>query len=228
MLAAPVIALAVIAAGPGGESAVYWATLAFVLYVSAALTDLLDGALARAWNVTSPLGATLDLLADKMIVAITLLALIYLHVTGDAAPSRFASGAVSRPIEAAGFVLLLLALPGRDLAVTALRARAAKTHSDGNARSSGNDDADLAASRSPPSGVVTSGLAPSGLAKAKTALVLTGLGLIIAAIWLASLGTALTIARIAYGAGWALLAVGAALSIWTAIDYWRTAKRAAG
>ncbi len=215
MLAAPLIALAVIAAGPGGESAIYWSTFAFVLYVSAALTDWLDGALARAWNVTSPLGATLDLLADKILVALTLLALIYLHVTGDADPGRFASGVVSRPIEAAGLVLLLLALTGRDLAVSVLRARAAKPGAD--ARATGGHDAGLA----------PASLAPSGLAKAKTALVMTGLGVLIAAIWLASLGPALMVARIGYGAGWALLAIGAALSIWTAFGYWRAAKHAA-
>lgn len=41
---------------------------AFVLFVSAALTDVLDGMIARRWNLRSRLGAILDPLADKTLM----------------------------------------------------------------------------------------------------------------------------------------------------------------
>ena len=47
-----------------------WAAL--VLFVSAALTDWLDGFLARAWKQESKLGAMLDPIADKAMVIIAL------------------------------------------------------------------------------------------------------------------------------------------------------------
>lgn len=40
-------------------------TLAFVLFVTAAVTDILDGMIARRWNQRSKLGAFLDPAADK-------------------------------------------------------------------------------------------------------------------------------------------------------------------
>ena len=50
-----------------------WAAL--VLFVGAALTDWLDGFLARAWKQESKLGAMLDPIADKAMVVIALLVL---------------------------------------------------------------------------------------------------------------------------------------------------------
>ena len=50
-----------------------WAAL--VLFVSAALTDWLDGFLARAWKQESKLGAMLDPIADKAMVVIALVVL---------------------------------------------------------------------------------------------------------------------------------------------------------
>ena len=49
--------------------------IAAVVFVLAALTDWLDGYLARQLNVISALGRTLDPIADKLLVATTLLAL---------------------------------------------------------------------------------------------------------------------------------------------------------
>ena len=51
-------------------------TAAFVIFTIAALTDFLDGAVARARNETSALGAALDPIADKLLVAAALLLLI--------------------------------------------------------------------------------------------------------------------------------------------------------
>lgn len=52
-----------------------WNVAAFVLFLSAALTDAVDGHLARRFGWTSPFGAWLDALADKALMAFTLLAL---------------------------------------------------------------------------------------------------------------------------------------------------------
>lgn len=80
-----------------------WANdLACIIFVIAALTDLLDGYLARKLGQTSQLGAFLDPVADKLMVAVVLVLLV----------ERDAS--------------LLLALPaaviiGREITVSALR-----------------------------------------------------------------------------------------------------------
>jgi cardiolipin synthase len=50
-----------------------WTALA--IYIAAAVTDFLDGYLARAWSQQSPLGRMLDPIADKLLVAAALLAL---------------------------------------------------------------------------------------------------------------------------------------------------------
>jgi cardiolipin synthase len=51
-----------------------WRWLALGLYIAAALTEYLDGYLARAWGQQSPLGRMLDPIADKLLVASCLLA----------------------------------------------------------------------------------------------------------------------------------------------------------
>ena len=49
---------------------------ACVLFVLAAITDWLDGHLARKWNQTSKFGAFLDPVADKLLVAVSLVMLL--------------------------------------------------------------------------------------------------------------------------------------------------------
>lgn len=49
---------------------------ACILFVIAAFTDWLDGYLARKWNQTSKFGAFLDPVADKLIVAVSLVMLL--------------------------------------------------------------------------------------------------------------------------------------------------------
>jgi CDP-diacylglycerol--glycerol-3-phosphate 3-phosphatidyltransferase len=55
-------------------SAAVFATLVFVL---ASVTDWLDGYLARKWNQTSPFGAFIDPVADKLIVVVALVLILY-------------------------------------------------------------------------------------------------------------------------------------------------------
>lgn len=52
--------------------------LATILFVAAAITDWLDGWLARRWNQTSAFGAFLDPVADKLMVCTALVMLVAL------------------------------------------------------------------------------------------------------------------------------------------------------
>ena len=76
--------------------------MAAVVFTAAALTDWLDGYLARRWGQTSPLGAFLDPVADKLMVAVALVLLV------EANPSP-------------EFALPAAVIIGREIAVSALR-----------------------------------------------------------------------------------------------------------
>lgn len=80
------------------------AVVAGWLYGATAVTDLLDGYLARKWNIESVFGKFLDPLADKLLVMALLL---YLTRMGRIAP------------------WIVVVLLGRELAITSLRAIAA-------------------------------------------------------------------------------------------------------
>jgi CDP-diacylglycerol--glycerol-3-phosphate 3-phosphatidyltransferase len=56
------------------ETAHIWATIIFIV---AAITDWFDGYLARKWNQTSPFGAFIDPVADKLIVVVALVMIVY-------------------------------------------------------------------------------------------------------------------------------------------------------
>lgn len=73
---------------------------AAVVFIAAALTDWLDGFLARLWNQTSAFGAFLDPVADKLMVAAALLQLLYV----DRIP-----------------LLVALVIIGREITISALR-----------------------------------------------------------------------------------------------------------
>ncbi|MEM9317820.1 MAG: CDP-diacylglycerol--glycerol-3-phosphate 3-phosphatidyltransferase [Pseudomonadota bacterium] len=73
LLASPAVALAfVLLPRPFAD----W--LALFLFVGAALTDWVDGVIARAWGQTSRFGAMLDPIADKAMVVIALAVLLAL------------------------------------------------------------------------------------------------------------------------------------------------------
>lgn len=68
--ATPVVMALVLLGGPGA------ALPAFVIFVVAAATDFLDGRIARARGEVSPLGVFMDLVADKVLVAGVLVAMV--------------------------------------------------------------------------------------------------------------------------------------------------------
>lgn len=87
-----------------------WAPLlATALFVLAALTDWLDGYLARRLNQASPFGAFLDPVADKLMVASALVLLI--------ADPRVYSMVLDHRL----FAVMVLIIIGREITVSALR-----------------------------------------------------------------------------------------------------------
>ncbi len=53
--------------------------LAVGIFIAAAVTDWADGWVARRYNLTSPFGAFLDPVADKLIVAVALILIVQRH-----------------------------------------------------------------------------------------------------------------------------------------------------
>ncbi|MFC0267566.1 CDP-diacylglycerol--glycerol-3-phosphate 3-phosphatidyltransferase [Kushneria aurantia] len=76
--------------------------VAALMFTTAAVTDWFDGYLARRWNQTTPFGAFLDPVADKLIVAVALGVLI----------EYYADLALTLP----GLVII-----GREIVISALR-----------------------------------------------------------------------------------------------------------
>jgi cardiolipin synthase (CMP-forming) len=76
--------------------------LCAILFVLAAITDFLDGYIARKYDAVTPLGAALDHSADKVLVTCVLVALAY--------------AALPMQLVAAAVIIL-----GRDIAVAGLR-----------------------------------------------------------------------------------------------------------
>lgn len=77
------------------------------IFAIAALTDYLDGYLARRWGQITPFGAFLDPVADKLIVAVSLVLLVAVHANATLAVPA-------------------LVIVGREIAVSALREWMAK------------------------------------------------------------------------------------------------------
>jgi CDP-diacylglycerol---glycerol-3-phosphate 3-phosphatidyltransferase len=111
---------------------------AFVLFVLAAVTDYIDGKLARDRNLETNLGRLLDPLADKVLLVATLIPMFVLQGTGpdglsasaamtllpaswrEPAPFTTAMGAIGLPWWVVGVVV------GRELYMTVFRQVAAR------------------------------------------------------------------------------------------------------
>ncbi len=94
------IPLVLLLLAEGTRRASFWATLVYVL---SAITDALDGWLARRQGLVSVLGKFLDPLADKLLVMATLVFMVYMG---------------RLPLLGSVAVIVLI---GRELAVTSLR-----------------------------------------------------------------------------------------------------------
>ena len=79
---------------------------AAIVFVLAAVTDWLDGFLARRMNLTSAFGAFLDPVADKLMVAVTLFLLVESHPEGWSSIVMAVTAAV---------------IVGREISISALR-----------------------------------------------------------------------------------------------------------
>lgn len=82
----------------------YWWSfpLSSVLFALAAVTDWLDGYVARRYNQSTPFGAFLDPVADKLMVAVALVLLVGVHGS-------------------AWFVIPAVVIVGREIVISALR-----------------------------------------------------------------------------------------------------------
>lgn len=79
-------------------------TLTLIIFLAAAITDLLDGYLARRWDQTTTVGTLLDPIADKLLISAALISLVQI----GAVPAWMA-----------------IIIVGREFAVTGLRSIAA-------------------------------------------------------------------------------------------------------
>ncbi|MCX5479562.1 CDP-diacylglycerol--glycerol-3-phosphate 3-phosphatidyltransferase [Kaistia geumhonensis] len=76
IVAVPLVVFCVV----GGRDA--WRWIALALFIAASITDYLDGYLARMWQQQSSIGRMLDPIADKVLVAACLLALVFERTIG--------------------------------------------------------------------------------------------------------------------------------------------------
>ncbi len=128
ILAAPFIAALPFIASPGAR------LVAFLLYVAAAVTDYLDGKLARTRNLITDLGRLLDPLADKLLLFATLVPMFVLMAPSSDAlvPTRAESIDAARmqfitPFGDVGLPWWIVAIViGREIFMTIFRQVAAR------------------------------------------------------------------------------------------------------
>lgn len=97
----------------GQEARGAWGHTAMGLFIAGALTDVLDGWLARRWNAVTAFGRVMDPFVDKVLV---LGAFVYL-----AALPSFAEGPLGGPMSTGVAAWMAVVLLARELLVTSLR-----------------------------------------------------------------------------------------------------------
>ncbi|MCS7337593.1 MAG: CDP-alcohol phosphatidyltransferase family protein [Verrucomicrobiae bacterium] len=111
--------------------AIFWQvpfndTVALLLFITASLTDVFDGLIARRRNLTTNFGILMDPLADKVLICSAFVALVERHMYAAAAgtlPVAFHIGQRAiYPKVAAWMVVVIVA---RELVITGLRLLAA-------------------------------------------------------------------------------------------------------
>jgi phosphatidylglycerophosphate synthase len=170
-----------------------------LLFAAAGITDSLDGYLARRMGQTSRLGAFLDPVADKLIVAVALVLLLSKDMPLIIVPGiegLDGGHATLRP-ESVRFILVLSAIViiGREIAISALREWMAEIGQRGKVK-------------------------VSQLAKYKTILQIVGLSCMLFR-WNLTLWPGFTLPI--FEIGLVLTIVAAALTLWSAIHYLRAA-----
>ncbi|MDD3580123.1 MAG: CDP-diacylglycerol--glycerol-3-phosphate 3-phosphatidyltransferase [Desulfobacca sp.] len=76
---------------------------ALIIFVLAGITDLVDGLIARTWQLKSPLGAYLDPVADKLLISSSFVTLSVFHKI----PPWLAVLVISRDVVILGGVMVL-------------------------------------------------------------------------------------------------------------------------
>ena len=102
-----------------GEGKTEWYWLAAALLAVAAATDWLDGFVARRSDTVSAVGASLDLVADKILVTVVLIALVQVGLL----PGWWAAVVVSREMAVTG---LRVQAAEKGVSIPAGRARQAQ------------------------------------------------------------------------------------------------------
>jgi len=97
-------------------------TLALVFFVAAAITDYLDGEIARRHKLITSFGTLMDPLADKVMTCSAFIALIERHMLTPP-PEVFKIGAVSFSAKVHAWMVVIIVT--RELAITGLRLLAA-------------------------------------------------------------------------------------------------------
>jgi CDP-diacylglycerol--glycerol-3-phosphate 3-phosphatidyltransferase len=97
----------------GNEPRAWWGNAAVALFIAGALTDVLDGWLARRWNAVTAFGRVMDPFVDKVLV---LGAFVYL-----AALPSFAEGPLGGAMSTGVTAWMAVVLLARELLVTSLR-----------------------------------------------------------------------------------------------------------
>jgi phosphatidylglycerophosphate synthase len=170
-----------------------------LLFAVAGITDSLDGYLARRMGQTSRLGAFLDPVADKLIVAVALVLLVSKEMPPIVVPGieGIDGGHATLRPESVHFVLVLcsIIIIGREIAISALREWMAEIGKRGKVK-------------------------VSTLAKYKTILQITGLSCMLFR-WSLPIVPGLTIP--VFEVGFVLTIIAAALTLISAISYLRAA-----
>ena len=106
------------APAPDAENRAFFLDVAFVIFVIAGLTDVVDGPVARRLNVTSKFGRMVDPLADKLLLVATLIPFLLLTARHPELGGLPLFGGVS--------LWVLIVFFGREALITWLRTAAAR------------------------------------------------------------------------------------------------------
>ena len=107
-----------------GESGRWLLNAAFVLYIIAGITDILDGWIARRYDLTSAFGRMVDPIVDKLLVIgafIMLAGSNYTMTDKSQAFERELSGWLTGGMFSAVQAWMIVAMLGRELIVSAVR-----------------------------------------------------------------------------------------------------------